>query len=108
MPVVVSDTSPVRALVHLELADLFGSLFEEVLIPPSVVWELEHPRGGSKPILVRDLRGLTVQSVRDQTLVTRFQRELDPGESEAIALAIEVRADQIIVDDLHARAVAHQ
>jgi hypothetical protein len=34
------------------------------------------------------------------------QASLDPGESEAISLALELRADRIILDDLRARHLA--
>ena len=44
--IVVSDTSPVRALAHLGLLDLLGSLFSQVLVPPAVQAELKVPPSG--------------------------------------------------------------
>ena len=44
---VVSDTSPIRALAHLGRLDVLASLFDEVLIPPAVARELEFPRSGN-------------------------------------------------------------
>ncbi len=46
MAIVVSDTSPVRALAHLGRLDLLKTLFGEVLIPPAVLDELEQPHNG--------------------------------------------------------------
>src|SRR5689334_650360 len=46
MPVVVSDTSPVRALAHLNLLTVLPALFGRVLIPPIVQRELAYPPSG--------------------------------------------------------------
>ena len=43
MSVVVSDTSPIRALKHLKLTSLLTQLFGEVLVPPGVADELRNP-----------------------------------------------------------------
>jgi len=40
MLVVVSDTSPIRALAHLGLLDLLQRLFDRIAIPPAVASEL--------------------------------------------------------------------
>jgi predicted nucleic acid-binding protein len=42
--IVVSDTSPIRALAHLNLLYVLHALFGEVIVPPKVADELEHPR----------------------------------------------------------------
>ena len=44
--------------------------------------------------------------VRDRKLVDSLRRDLGDGESQAIALAVELKADLLIVDDLLARQVA--
>lgn len=46
MAVVVSDTSPIRALGHLGLIDLLRELYGEVLLPPAVDAELRNPAAG--------------------------------------------------------------
>ncbi len=55
MSIVVSDTSPIRALAHLDHLRLLEGLFGEVLIPPTVVRELEQPRLRFKPVVVSGL-----------------------------------------------------
>ena len=42
MAVVVSDTSPIRALSHLGRVDLLRELFGTVLVPPAVDEELRN------------------------------------------------------------------
>ena len=48
MVVVVSDTSPIRALAHLELLHVLNGLFGAVHVPPAVAEELLHPPSGFK------------------------------------------------------------
>ena len=43
--IVVSDTSPIRALAFIEHLTVLQKLFGTVVIPPAVVNELAHPRG---------------------------------------------------------------
>lgn len=42
MRVVVSDTSPIRALHHIGFLNVLGVLFDEVIIAPTVARELER------------------------------------------------------------------
>jgi hypothetical protein len=38
--IVVSDTSPIRALSHLDLLTVLEELFSQVIVPPAVAREL--------------------------------------------------------------------
>ena len=42
MSLVISDTSPIRALEWVELLDLLPTLFGRVLVPPAVAAELQR------------------------------------------------------------------
>ena len=106
MSLVVSDTSPLRALQHLGETDLLKQLYQSVLVPPAVARELASPRGMGAPVDVNALPFVTVRAPTDAAQVQQFRRHLDPGESEAIALAIEVRADAVLIDELDGRAAA--
>jgi predicted nucleic acid-binding protein len=46
MATVISDTSPVRALAHLEHLPWLEILFQEIMIPPAVASELLNPPAG--------------------------------------------------------------
>lgn len=97
---VVSNTSPLRYLIAVGQADLIAKLFEEVLIPPAVLVELTHPSGREDvrrwieyPPAWLNLRTLQAQPRRD------LLSTLDRGEAEALQLAIETRADFVLMDE---------
>jgi len=101
---VVSDTSPLHYLVECEAIEILPALFGEVLIPPTVLRELQHP---NTPPRVRAwgeaLPGwLKVQAPAnvDQSL------DVDEGEREAISLAKEVNAAVVLMDDRKGRMMA--
>jgi uncharacterized protein len=45
-------------------------------------------------------------TVSDRTIVEALSNELDIGEAEAIALAVEIQANQILIDERRGRLVA--
>lgn len=108
LAVVVSNTSPVRALAHLGLLELLPHLFGQVLIPPAVAAELRGPPAGRLTVDVGQLPFLQIQAPQYQARVGQFRQSLDPGESEALALALEVQAPAILMDEVAGRATAMQ
>lgn len=92
--IVVSDRSPITNLAAIACLDLLRQLYEKVVIPAAVYRELttagEDIPGCRK---VQILDWITVQSVSDFEFVASLQNQLDEGEAEAIALAIELKAD---------------
>jgi len=107
--VVVSDTSPIRALAHLGRIELLHLLFGQVLIPPVVARELEHPPKRFVAVDPLQFPFIRIQSPQDRQRVRDLSdRSLDPGECEALALALEIGADAILIDEAKGRAVAHE
>ena len=95
---VVGNASPLIALHHLGQLDLCAALFGTVLIPPAVSHETFRSR--LRPSWIEE-RPLT-QPLSAVVLRGR----LGAGEREAIALAIELNADLILLDDAAARRTA--
>jgi predicted nucleic acid-binding protein len=87
LAVVVSDTSPIRALEHLKLLDVLVQLFSEVLVPPAVAAELKRPPGDLPGIDVGQLPFIRVQAPQNQAKLLELRQLLDLGESEALSLA---------------------
>jgi uncharacterized protein len=108
LAVVVSDTSPIRALAHLGLVELLRDLFGDVLVPPAVESELRASPAGLPVVDLGQFPFIHVQAPLDQAKVQQFLQSLDPGESQALALALEVQADAILMDEAAGRAMAKQ
>jgi predicted nucleic acid-binding protein len=106
MAVVVSDTSPIRALAHLKLVHLLGGLFAEVHVPRTVAEELLHPPSRFESVDVTAIRHVTVREPGNRQRVRQLQIELDLGEAEALALAEEIHADAVLIDEAAGRDVA--
>lgn len=108
--VVVSDTSPLLNLAATGEAHLLEKLFGTVVVAPAAVaTEIERlrqrdPRFASTNIGV----ATSFASVRDRDRVTWLSLFLDPGEAEAIALALEMKADLLLVDERRATHTAHR
>jgi predicted nucleic acid-binding protein len=102
--VVVADTSPLNSLILIELADILPRLYTRVLIPPAVRDELAHP---AAPRRVREWierhPGWLEVSSPEKVIVFAL---LDLGESQAIALATEMKADALLIDEQAGRQEA--
>ena len=49
---------------------------------------------------------MRVKKVKDRTLLQVLQRDLDKGEAEAIALALQMKAGRVLLDEREGRRVA--
>ena len=104
--IVIADSTPLHYLLLIHQAELLPRLFDRILIPPAVFDELQHQE---TPDVVRHwiarppawLQVHRVHSNPDPAL-----NYLDAGERDAIALAEEVHADQLLLDDADARREA--
>jgi hypothetical protein len=108
MPV-VSNTSPVLNLAIVGRLSLLRKQFREILIPLAVLEELRvgEDLPGSQNVREAIEGGwLRVEELKDRTLVQVLERDLDRGEAEAIALALKVKAEWVLLDEKEARGIA--
>lgn len=99
--VAVADASPIIAFHGAGRLDLLEQVLPVLVVPPRVAREIAPSVGNLPPwIAERPL------SIRPPTLLDAVA--LDPGEYEAIALALELNAAPIVLDDLAARRVAER
>jgi predicted nucleic acid-binding protein len=105
--IVVADTTPLRYLVMIERDQLLPALYGRVLIPPAVAEELNHK---STPDIVRAWLASRPNwlEIRQPIHTLAFEVDLDQGEQEAIALAEELAADLLLVDEWDARLEAER
>lgn len=106
---VVCNTSPLILLGKINQLDLLLQLYEEVFIPVSVWGEVKE--GSGKEVgQIRTLLQTPKVQLRKATkqVLERVLVDLGSGEREAIALAIETRADLVVLDDQKGRRVARE
>lgn len=100
----VVDTPPLILLAKLDRLELLKLGATEVYIPSAVLAEITAYQDiATERIQASIKQWLTVVNVQNQQLLQRFLTDLDQGEAEVIALAQEVKADFVILDDLDAR-----
>jgi uncharacterized protein len=105
--IVVSDTSPILNLARISRLDLLQSLYGQVRIPSAVYAELTDARRDLPPAVdLGSMPWLMVTVVVNQSRVQGLRENLDPGEAEAIVLAIELRANLLLVDERRGRRAA--
>jgi uncharacterized protein len=108
---VASDTSPICNLAIIGRLQLLRSQFGEIWIPGAVKCELDqhHHAGALKEIQEAFQEGWIKTKVLKLDQVARLLRAtLDPGEAEAIALALELQADVILIDERDGRSAAER
>jgi predicted nucleic acid-binding protein len=98
--IVVSDTSPLNNLAAINQLHLLHQLYRTVLIPEAVYRELTDPNfpiaGATE---VQTLDWIQTRAVSDRTLVEALSNELDIGEAEAIALAVEIHTPSPLISE---------
>jgi len=103
--IVVSDASPLIGLAKAQKLRLLFLLYGQVIIPPQVYTDVAvngRGRAGSRVVRHAVSAGwLRVLPVSDSLLIPR--QFSGTGEGEAIALARELHADLILIDDRAAR-----
>ncbi len=101
---IVSDTSSISNLLQIGLIEILHTLYGEITITPSVQRELY--RLETHKSALADLNWVKVVSLKDRKLVKELLLELDTGESESIALALENQAEYLIIDEYKGRMIA--
>jgi predicted nucleic acid-binding protein len=98
---VIADTGPINYLVLIGNIDLLPILFEKVILPSAVQAELTDP---DAPLSVRNWIAdppawLDIHETPGSQFDHGSVEGLDEGETAAIALAISLGADLLLMDD---------
>ena len=99
VPIVIADSSPINYLVLIGHIGVLPELFDKIILPSAVQSELSRPKA---PQAVREwianapvwLEVRSAPVVLDPALA-----DLDDGERAAIALATELKADLLLIDE---------
>lgn len=102
---VVSDTTPLIGLASIGRLEILKKLFEEVYIPQAVYDEtVTHGKvDGKTKQEVEKASWIKVIQVKDHLAVNLLLDEMDLGEVETIVLAVEMKADWVLMDEKKGR-----
>ena len=101
---VVADSSPLIVLLNVNVVHILPALFGEVYIPPQVAQELRNPK---RPQTILDFIAHPPAWLIEQApAATESIPNLHPGEQGAISLALELRADLLLIDESRGRKAA--
>jgi len=106
--IVISDTTPINYLILIDCIDLLSTLYGRVVIPQAVFNELQAE---SVPQEVKAWIAALPHWVEVHALLSppdASLAHLDIGEQEAIALAKELDADLLIIDESEGRNEARR
>jgi len=107
--IVVSNTSPLTNLAAIGQLDLLHLIYTQVHIAQGV-WEELNAGGTRWPGCVEVSQATWVEKcvVQNQDLVAALRRDLDRGEAETIALALQLDADLALLDEQEGRHAARR
>jgi predicted nucleic acid-binding protein len=107
----VSNTSPISNLAVIGRIDLLKAQFPEIWIPTAVARELDaHPDPRARSAIEAAIRDgwVKIMTPGESALRRVLLRQLHDGESEAIALATELGAQILLIDEQEGRNIATQ
>lgn len=109
MAVAVSDTGPLNCLVLIQQIEVLPRIFERVYVPNAVAQELTNPRTPSSVRAWFHNSPMWLEKIGDHDS-DRFPplSGLDGGERAAIAAAVNLRPDIVLVDDRRAAEAARR
>jgi len=105
--VVVSDTSPLINLATIDHLWLVPKIYGQVIIPLAVFNEIVVEGIGEPGATeIQSADWVLIQNCSPSPLWDNLMSQLDPGEAEAIALAVEIGAVRILMDERKGRQFA--
>ncbi len=108
--IVVSDTSPITNLAAINQLNLLQRLYTRLVIPTAVYNEMVRvDKLVPGAVEVQTLPWIQTQTIATSQQVKMLQESeenIDLGEAEAIILALELKADLLLMDERRGREVA--
>ena len=105
----VSNTSPISTLASIGRLELLKSQFSSLWIPAAVAEELAaHPDPVARAMIQNAIREswIRIRAPKDSGLLRLLLLQLHRGEAEAIALATDLKADLVLMDEQEGRQLA--
>jgi predicted nucleic acid-binding protein len=103
--IIVSDSSPLVCFAILGMLDVLNDIIEKIMVPTAVYEEISVPKKPYSEEIKLFLKNRVIP-VKNKVAVKLLDKEVDPGEAEAIVLAIEKNIGDILIDDPKGRKAA--
>lgn len=104
--IVVSDTSAITNFLKVGQLNLLQKLFQKVFITPQVYLELCEIE--SQKSAIDKLIWIEIIEPHNTILIYDLETRIDIGEASAIALALELKADYLLIDERKGRIEAEK
>lgn len=83
---------------------MLRQIFDKIIIPTEVFAEICRIESHKEFLIKQDW--IETATLSDTNLKNNLLNELDSGEAEAIALAVELKADYLLMDETEGRQIA--
>ena len=108
--IVIFNSSPIINLSKINSLDLIKKIYKQILIPKAVYNEVLI-KGTNKDNIYKieeliNTQIIKIAIVNNQEIIKVFAKDLDYGESEVLALALQLNADLVVIDETDARNIA--
>lgn len=101
---IVSDSTPLIAFARIGELELLRRIVGELIVPQAVWDELTAARNRAGAAEIQKASWIEARAV--ETVPPELLQVLDRGEAEVILLAEQIDADEVVLDERAARAVA--
>lgn len=106
--VVVSDSSVITGLLAINKLSILQILFKKVVLPRSVFQELSALKKFGYKVESLNEPWILVKEAENRQRLSDLEFQLDLGEAESIVLALEVKADYLLIDEKKGRSIARE
>jgi predicted nucleic acid-binding protein len=109
--IIVSDTSPITNLAAVQTLDLLQFLYGSIIIPVAVYNELTQADikkavpGATEVQTYSWIQTRPVQNLQKVNEILVANSNIHLGEAEAIVLALELKADLLLMDERRGRTL---
>lgn len=100
--IIISDTGPLHYLILIDEVELLREQFARVIIPTAVLGDLQHENTPEQVKTWIAARPEWIEVRAASIILADVDQALGAGEREAIALAVELGADALLLDDRRA------
>ena len=104
----VVDTSVLLALGKLGYLNLLGNLFDKLFVAQLVFEEISGDETAALVLELSNTGLVEIKTCSNHQLLNLLSSSLGKGEAETIVLALELKTDAALLDDLKARKTARK